>query len=1039
MEWLIKHCLRLRHIVVVLATLLIVVGVQVAQETPVDVFPEFAPLRVEIQTEAPGLATIDVERLISAPLEAALAGTPSLQVLRSKSVLGLSSVVLLFEDGAEPMAARQMVQERLARAASQLPAVARPPVLMPPLSSTSRVLKIGVSSPTHTQMELTDAVRWTLRPRLMAVPGVANVAIWGQRDRQIHVRVDPERLRLYNLRADDVLRVAREAAQLDTGGFVDTDNQRLPIYHLPSINGAVALGEVVVGVQGGATLRLADVAEIVEDHPPPIGDAVVNGGPGLLLVVEKQPESNTLEVTRGIESALEAARPSLPGVDLDPTIFRPATFIELALDNLSHALIIGCSLVVLILCAFLYNLRTALISVVAIPASLLAAVAVLNAFGVMINTMVLAGLVIALGEVVDDAIIDVENILRRLVENRRRSAPASAFRVVLAASLEVRSAVVYATAIVVLIFLPVVFLDGLAGAFFRPLALAYVLAVVASLGVAVTLTPALSLLLLPARAGVGRESPLARGLRRAYAPILRPLLGRPRAAVIGAFALVAGATVSLPALEEGFLPAFKEYDFLMHWVEKPGTSLEAVRRTALRASEELRAIPGVRNFGAHIGRAEAADEVVGPNFAELWISLDPAADYTTALARIQAVVDGYPGIHRDVQTYLREKMKEVLSGSTGAIVVRLYGPDLGELRGRAAEIGELLATIDGVTNLKVEQQVLVPEIDVRFRPETARLYGLTPGEVRRATAMLVRGTKVGEVLRGEQVIDVVVVGDPALRADLEALRSLRLAAPVGGEVELDTVAEVTIGPAPNVIVREGGARRIDVSVDAEVRDLGRVAREIEVRLRELQLGPGYHVEVIGEYAARQAAQDRLVLLSLLAMLGIGMVLYVDFRSLRHTVLVFATLPFALVGGVAGVWVSGGVLSLGSLVGLITVIGIAARNGIMMISHFRHLEDAEGHSLDVTLVIRGATERVAPIMMTALSTGLALVPLVFAGSQPGNEIEHPMAIVILGGLVTSTALNLLLVPALYLRFGARSPARGAIRELTPTDDSTRTTA
>ena len=1034
MERLIRHCLRLRHIVVLLAALLIVIGIQVARETPVDVFPEFAPLRVEIQTEAPGLATIDVERLISAPIEAALAGTPSLRVLRSKSVLGLSSVVLLFEDGAEPLEARLMVQERLARAAVQLPSVARPPVLMPPLSSTSRVLKIGASSSTLSQMELTDVVRWTLRPRLMAVPGVANIAIWGQRDRQIHIRVDPERLRLYNLRADDVLRVAREASQLDTGGFVDTDNQRLPIYHIPAIDEATALGEVVIAVQGGATLHLADVAEIVEDHAPPIGDAVVNGGPGLLLVVEKEPQSNTLEVTRGIEAALEAARPALPGVDLDPTIFRPATFIELALANLSHALIIGCLLVILILGAFLYNLRTALISVVAIPASLLAAVAILNAFGVMINTMVLAGLVIALGEVVDDAIIDVENILRRLVENRRRSTPDSAFRVVLAASLEVRSAVVYATAIVVLIFLPVVFLDGLAGAFFRPLALAYVLAVLASLVVAVTLTPALSLLLLPGRAGMGGESPLARGLRRAYIPLLRPFLGRPRAAVIGAVFLVAGATASLPALEEGFLPAFQEYDFLMHWVEKPGTSLEAVRRTALRASAELRAIPGVRNFGAHIGRAEAADEVVGPNFAELWISLDPAADYATALAEIQAVVGGYPGIHRDVQTYLREKMKEVLSGGTGAIVVRLYGPDLGELRGRAAEIGSVLSTIDGVTNLKVEPQVLVPEIDVRFRPETARLYGLSPGELRRATAMLVRGTKVGEVLRGEQVIDVIVVGTPTLRSDLEALRELRIAAPIGGEVALNTVAEVAIGPAPNVVMREWGARRIDISVDAVDGNLGDIAQEIEERLRDLQLGAGYHVELLGEYAARQAARDRLVYLSLLAMLGIGMVLYVDFRSLRHTVLVFATLPFALVGGIAGVWLTGGLLSLGSLVGLITVIGIAARNGIMMVSHFRHLEDEEGHSLDSALVIRGATERVTPIMMTALSTGLALVPLALAGTQPGNEIEHPMAIVILGGLVTSTALNLLLVPALYLRFGARSQTSAPMKDKRGQDKS-----
>ena len=1019
MRALIIACLRLRHVVVLAAALLIVLGVQLARDTPIDVFPEFAPPMVEIQTEAPGLASVEVERLVSVPLEAALAGTPWLKTLRSKSVLGLSSVVLIFADGTDPMAARQLVQERLTRAAPQLPAVSRPPVLMPPLSSTSRVLKIGVSSPTLSQMELTDRVRWTLRPRLMAVPGVANVAIWGQRDRQLQVRVDPERLRLHGVRLDEVLRAAGDAAQLGAGGFVDTPNQRLPVNLLPAATDAAALGEMVVAVRGGAALRLADVADIVEDHPPPIGDAVVNGGPGLLLVVEKQPWGNTLAVTRGIEAALTAIAPALPDVEIDATIFRPATFIELAIDNLGHALLVGCGLVVLILGCFLFNLRTAAISILAIPTSLLAAVAVLHAAGAMINTMVLAGLVIALGEVVDDAIIDVENILRRLAENRRKPTPEPAFTVVLAASLEVRSAVVYATAIVILVFLPILFLDGVSGAFFRPLALAYVLAVFASMLVAVTLTPALSLILLP-RGSEGRESPIAVGLRRVYAPVLTPLLTRPRLALASAALLLGGTAASVPWLGEGFLPEFKEHDFLMHWVAKPGTSLEAVQRTAVRASAELRAIPGVRNFGAHIGRAEAADEVVGPNFAELWISLDPAADHGPTLAKIQAVVDGYPGIYRDVQTYLREKMKEVLSGSGGAVVVRLYGPDQVELRRHAAEVAKVLATIEGVANLKVEPQVLVPQIEVGFRPEAARPFGLGPGEVRRAATTLVRGTKVGEVYRGERVIDVVVIGAARLRADLAAVRGLRIAAPIGGEVSLAEVARVEIAATPNVVLREGGSRKLDITCDVRGRDLGEVAREVEARTLALPIAPGYHAEFIGEYAARQAARSRLLGLSLLALLGIGAVLFIDFRSLRHTLLVFTTLPFALVGGVAGVWWTGGVLSLGSLVGLVTVLGIAARNGIMLISHFRHLELEEGEAFGPALVLRGALERVTPIIMTALATGLALVPLALGGDLPGQEIEHPMAVVILGGLVTSTALNLFLAPALYLRFGRSSP-------------------
>ena len=1027
MEPLIRACLRLRVIVVLAAVLLLVLGIRLAAQTPVDVFPEFAPPTVEIQTEAPGLSSVEVERLIAVPLEAALAGTPWLVTMRTKSVLGLSSVVLHFDRSADLMAARQLVQERLARAALQLPALARPPVLMPPLSSTSRVLKIGVTSPTRSQMELTDLVRWTLRPRLMAVPGVANVAIWGQRDRQLQIRVDPERLRLHGVSLDEVLLAAGEATLQGPGGVVDTPNQRFAVTHITTVADPESLAEVVVALRGQTVLRLGDVAEIVEDHPPPIGDAIVNGGHGLLLVVEKQPWGNTLSVTRGVEAALESVAVGLPDVDLDPTIFRPATFIELAIDNLGRALLLGCVLVVLVLLAFLYNLRTAAISLVAIPVSLVAALAVLHAAGVMINTMVLAGLVIALGEVVDDAIIDVENILRRLTENRRAGSPKSAFAVVLSASLEVRSAVIYATAIVVLVFLPIVLLGGVAGAFFRPLALAYVLAVVASMVVAITLTPALALLLLPGSTGEGRESPLARGIRRFYAPALAPIMRRPRAVFIVLLLLFGGAAASVPALGEGFLPEFKERDFLMHWVAKPGTSLEAVSRTALRASAELRAIPGVRNFGAHIGRAEAADEVVGANFAELWISLDSTTDHAAALARINAVIARYPGLYRDVQTYLREKMKEVLTGTGGAIVIRLYGPEQDELQRQASAVVDALAEVEGITNLHVEPQVAVPQIQVRFRADAAQRFGLTQGAIRRVATTIVGGAKVGEVLRGERVLDVVVIGDEHLREDPSSLGAIRIATPLGGETTLGAVADVTVESSPGVILREGGSRKLDITCDVEGADLGEVAGKVEALTRGLPRPAGYHPEFIGEYAERQAAQRRLIGWSWVALLGIGAILFIDFRAPRPTLLVFTTLPFALVGGVAGVWLSGGVLTLGSLVGLITVLGIAARNGIMLVGHCRHLELAEGVPFGPGLVIRAATERVAPILMTALTTGLALIPLALGGDLPGQEIEHPMAIVILGGLITSTTLNLFFVPALYLRFGRPTSAEAGIQE------------
>jgi CzcA family heavy metal efflux pump len=1015
----------LRVIVVALAVALMVIGVRVIRSTPLDVFPEFAPPVVEIQTEAPGLSTAEVESLISAPIENALNGVARLKTLRSKSVLGLSSVVLIFQEDTDLLRARQLAQERIALVAPQLPAAARPPVILQPLSSTSRAMKIGVSSKTLSQMELSTLARWTIRPRLMAIPGVANVAIWGQRDRQLQVLVDPDRLRNHGVTLDDVVRATRDAVAVAAGGFVDTPNQRLPIAHMYTVTRTRDLARVPVAFRNGAPLQLGSVAEVVEGFPPPIGDAVINDGPGLLLIVEKQPTGNTLDVTRDVEAALNALKPGLKDVEIDSTIFRPATFIEAALRNLRSALLIGCLLVIVVLVAFLFEWRTALISLLAIPLSLLTAALVLYWRGYSINTMVIAGLVIALGEVVDDAIIDVENIMRRLRLNREAGGPESAFSVALKASLEVRSAIVYATLIVTLVFLPIFFLDGLSGSFFRPLAVSYALAVLASLGVALTLTPALSLLLLPRAVGRGRaEAPLARRLKRGYRNVLPSFINKPRTAVATMLLLFALTGVTTPFLGEEFLPNFKETDFLMHWVEKPGTSLEAMRRITIRVSKELRAIPGVRNFGSHIGRAEVADEVVGPNFTELWISIDPDVPYEPTVAKIQSVVDGYPGLVRDLLTYLKERIKEVLTGSGASIVVRLYGPDLEGLRAKAAEIGKAIGGVEGVANLKVEQQVLVPQIEVQLKPDAAAQFGLTPGDVRRAATTLIKGQKVGELYEAQQINDVVVWSAADARADVESLRRLRVSLPAGGDAPLGDVADIRIAPAPNIIQREGASRRIDVTCDVKGRDLGSVAREIEGKVKALSFERGYHPEFLGEYAARQAARNRLLALSAVALLGILLLLHADFHSIRLVALVAVSLPFALVGGVAATVLTGGVLSLGSLIGFITVLGIAARNGIMLVSHYRHLEAEEGQPFGKDLVLRGSEERLAPILMTALATGLALLPIVVSGNKPGHEIEHPLAVVILGGLVTSTILNLFLMPALYLRFGKGKGAIGA---------------
>lgn len=1024
LKWIVETSLYLRVMVVGLAAVLLIAGAQSARNIPLDVFPEFAPPLVEIQTEAPGLSTDEVESLVTVPLENALNGTPWLKTIRSKSVLGLSSVVLIFQEGADLMRARQLVQERLAVEASRLPKVANRPVMLSPLSSTSRVLKIGMSSDRLSQMDMTVLARWTIRPRLMSVQGVANVAIWGQRDRQLQVLVDPERLRLNDITLDEVVRAAGDAVVVGAGGFVDTPNQRLPVRHLSPIQTPEDLARSIVAFRGGTPLRLGAVAEVVEGVPAPIGDAVIDDGPGLLLIVEKQPWGNTLDVTRQVEAALDALRPGLSGIKVDSTIFRPATFIERSLENLSHALLFGCLLVAIVLILFLFDWRTAFISIVAIPLSLLAAAIILYWRGGTLNVMSIAGLVIAVGVVVDDAIIDVENIARRLRLNRAAGAPKRPFQVVLDASMEVRSAIVYASLIVILVFVPVFFLDGLAGSFFRPLATSYMLAIIASLVVALTITPAMSLIVLRDGTAHGQDAPFVRLLKRLYRAVLRPILPRAGLVIVGLVFAFGATAATIPMLGEEFLPNFRETDFLMHWVEKPGTSLDAMRRITVEVSRELREIPGVRNFGSHIGRAEVADEVVGPNFTELWISIEPDAPYADTLHKIQEVVDGYPGLYRDVLTYLRERIKEVLTGASASIVIRIYGENLDTLRAKAGEVSARIGDIPGIADLKVEPQVLIPQIQVRLRPDAAARFGLTAAAVRSAAVTLLKSAKVGELYEAQKIFDVVVWGDESTRTDLHALQRLLIDAPGGGHVPLRDVADVFIAPSPNEIKRESASRRLDVTCNVRAdADLGKIAREIERRVREMSFDRGYHPEFLGEYAARVESRNRLFLLAGACLLGILLLLQADFGSWRLALIVFLTLPFALIGGVVGAFVGGGVLSLGSLVGFVTVLGIAARNGIMLVSHFRHLELEEGETFGPALVMRGAEERLSPILMTALCSGLGVAPLVFAGIKPGHEIEYPLAVVIIGGLVTSTVLNLLLAPALYLRFGKTARRSG----------------
>ncbi len=734
-----------------------------------------------------------------------------------------------------------------------------------------------------------------------------------------------------------------------------------------------------------------------------------------MLVVQKYRGANTLEVTRGVEEALREMQPGLPGIAVDSTIFRPATFIEQSIDNLTTAMLLGILLVALVIGMFLLDWRTALISLLAIPLSLVCAVLVLDATGTTINVMVLAGLVVAVGVVVDDAIIDVENIVRRLREARAVGSDESAARIVLEASVEVRSAITYATVINVVAVVPVLFLQGLSGSFFTPLVLSYGLAVLVSMVVALTLTPALCLLLLSRGGPVRGESPLLRVLIRGYRALLAPLLRRPSPAVAAALVLSLAGLVAGPTLGSSLLPSFKERDFLMHWLTQPGTSLGEEYRISVAACRDLREIPGVRNCGSHLGQALLADEVYGVDFGENWISVDPAVDYDEALAQVHDTVERYPGLYRDVQTYLRERIKEVLTGSSESVVVRVYGPDLATLRTTAEQIERRLAAVPGVVDAHASFQADLPHIEVEPDLAAARRYGLKPGDIRRQASTLIASEEVSDIYAGGRAYDVHVTALPSARDSVTDVEELQLDTPSGERVQLKDVAQVRLAPTPNAIEREKQSRRIDVGANVEGRDLASVVADVERSLEGVAFPRAYSAEVLGESTELDAAKGRLLLFGAAALVAVLLLLQVALGSLRLAVLTFLLLPMALVGGVLAVRLGDGVPSLGSLVGFLAVFGIAARNGILMISHIQRLELEEGVT-GPELVLRGASERLAPILMTASATGLALVPLAVAGSIPGHEIEHPMAVVILGGLVTSTLLNLLVLPSLYLRFG-----------------------
>ena len=1036
MRSIVGSSLKFQFLVITIAAALMVFGVTQIRGMSVDYLPEFSPPYVEIQTEALGLSAKEVEQMITVPMEQdLLAGVAWLDVINSKSVPGLSSVLIYFEPGTDLYRARQMVAERIAQSAVGLPHVSKPPTMIQPLSSASRFMIVGLSSKDLSLIDMSVLARWTIAPRLMGVPGVAHVAIWGNRDRQLQVLVDPQQLQAKGVALDQIIETTGnalwvsplsflEASSPGTGGFIDTPNQRLGLWHVLPISSPEDLAQVPVdGTQG---LLLSDVAQVVEDHQPLIGDAIINDSPSLLLVIEKLPEINTLEVTHGVESALAALEPGLPGMEFDTTLFRPASFIEQAMANLTQALVIAALLMVLVLGAFLYGWRTALISLVAIVVSMFAALAVLYLRGATLNTMVLAGLVIALGIVIDEAVVDLEHIIRHLRQNFSVGNPRPAPSVILDASAEMRSTIFFATIITLLAALPVFFVDGVSGALFRPLVVSYSLAVIAAMVAALTITPALSLILLSGAQFQLRESPLIPRLQHSYERLLARTVKSPALINIALVVLIVAGLAVVPFLRrDPLLPSFREPYVSIRLEGAPATSQPEMDRIVARMSTELRSIPGVQNVGAHLGRAVFGDQVVGINSGELWVSIDPNADYDATVVAVQDAANGYAGLAPQVQTYLQQRLSQPEQmDPSDDITLRIYGEDMQVLRTEAEKLEQSLVGIDGVSDAHTILPIEEPTLEIEVDLAAAQKYGVKPGEVRRTAAALLSGILVGSLFEQQKVFDVVVWGTPEIRQSLTDVENLLIQRPNGGQVRLGDVAGVRIVASPTVIQRSAVSPYLDIGFNVSGRNVRAVARDIQAAVHDSSFPLEYHAEVLDNYAARQAAQERMLVVSLVALIGIFLLLQASTRSWGLAFATFLTLPAALVGGVLASFLGGTALSLASLFGLFAVLGIGARNGITLISHYQHLELEEGRKPGPELVLRGSSERVAPILMTALTTGLALLPFVIFGSIPGLEMVHSMAIVILGGLVTSTLVNLFALPALYLSYGAsREPDLG----------------
>jgi CzcA family heavy metal efflux pump len=1020
MAALVRFSLRFSGVIIGLASLLVIYGLYSLYRADMDVFPEFAPTQVVIQTESPGLSAELVETLVSQPIENVIAGTVGIDSMRSQSIPGLSIVTLIFDEGTDIYRNRQVVAERLATLTSRLPRNVVPNIT-PLTSSASTVLGLGLTSETRSLLELRTLVDWTVQPHLMAVPGVADVNVFGGDVRQFQVQIDPQRLLQYSLSLQEVLAVTAKSTGVLGAGFVENRNQRILINTEGQALTVAQLAKMPVLHRNGQTVRLGDIGQVAEGAAPAISAAAIDGKPGIYLSVQGQLGANTTAVSAAIEKAMRELEPALAAeqVQLHPQLFRPAGYIEAAIGAAQSHVLIGSVLVVAVLFLFLFNVRTAFISATAIPLSLLAAVIVLDYFGVGLNVMVLGGLAIALGEVVDDAIIDTENIFRRLRENRLLGQPRPLHTVVFEASMEVRSSVVYATFIVALVFVPLLTLSGVAGKLFAPLGYAYISAILASLVVALTLTPALGYLLFAKAKLESDDPPLVKLMKGGYVRLLRRIERHYRTVIgISLFVIMLGLGL-LPLLKSQFIPALHEGHYIMHMTAVPGTSAQESLRIGQQVARVVGEIEGVKSVAQWVGRAQNGADTFGTHYSEFEIEMGPLSgeEQTRILEEIREAVANFPGVNFAVNTFLTERIEETISGYTAPVVINIHGRDLDALDLDARAVAAALAGVPGASEVLIQSPPGTPQLRIRLSPDRLAQWGMHPLDVLENIQAAYEGVQAAQVYQGNRVIGVNVMFTPEARDDLRELGDLPMKNPDGIMVPLRDLADLKQESGRSKILHAGAKRIQTVTSDIEDRDIDSFMRDAKQAIQEqVRLSPGNYLSFTGAAEEQAQAREELVVHSLLAAAGIFLMLYIAFRRLRNLLLTFVNLPFALIGGLLAAMVTGGWISIGSLVGFVTLFGITLRNSIMMVSHYQHLVDEENMEWGLETAIRGASERLPSILLTALVTALALLPLAAASGQPGREIEGPMAIIIVGGLVTSTILNLLILPTIMLHFG-----------------------